>query len=287
MVTTFAKTSNLKIMKKLSIILSAIFLLSIFTSNAQDSIPNADFETWTTGTSPQSWQTVNSLLPPGFFACYQTANSYSADYALQLKTIDVDGLVVPGVVTLGEVGMGYTAGGIGFTAKPQSLKGFIRHPSAGDEVMVVAQFFKNGNEIGSAFWSTTDSVGDFTEFVAPVYFQTNENPDTLNITILSDPTTIGSSLVIDMLAFEFPTVAVHEPSEQKIAIYPNPCSTKLFMDLPGNMPVEVRIFDMQGKQVFHTKQQERTIGTASLPRGMYTVLVQSKDEMFREKLIKE
>lgn len=274
-------------MKQLQILLAIAFLTSIQFVFAQDSIPNSDFESWNTGTSPQSWQTVNNLLPPGNFACYQTSNSYSADYALQLKTIDLDGLSVPGVVTLGEVGMGYTSGGIGFTSKPIALKGFYKHPSVGDEVMVFVQFFKNGVEMGGGFWSTTDSVPNYTEFNAPINYQSSEFPDTMNITIITDQYTVGSSLLIDHLTFEYAMTSISDQKEEEVSIYPNPCSTQLFMNLSGNLPTEVRIFDMMGKQVMHEPQPVKTINTASLPKGMYTVLVSFEERTFSEKLIKQ
>jgi hypothetical protein len=168
--------------------LAQITMAILFSGNifAQDTLPNPDFEQWITNTIPNSWSSTNTLLPPGNIVCFRTTNSQTGNYAVQLKTIDLDGMAVPGVLTLGYVGMGFTAGGIAFTQKPLSLKGYIRHPSYGDEVMIIAEFYKNGNQIGSGFWSTTDSIGDYTEFVAPIVFQSMDTPDTLNITIITD-----------------------------------------------------------------------------------------------------
>lgn len=265
-----------------------LFLLCVIQiSNAQDSIPNADFEHWNSNTSPMNWQSVNMLLPPGYITCHQTSNSYNGDHALQLKTIDMDGFPIPGVVTLGTIGMGYSAGGTGFSTQPISLKGFIQHPSYDDEVMVVVEFFKNGTEIGSGFWSTTDSIPNYTEFIAPIYFQSTENPDTMNITILTDQNTIGSSLLVDALQFELTTTRVSNVKNEKVNVYPNPCRNYISLDIPGDRPSEIMIYDMQGALVMHHSIAQNYLDTSALNQGIYTLVIKSNDSIYKEKLIKQ
>lgn len=272
-------------MIKSKLLLSTVFLLSSIFSFSQDTIPNGDFETWYSGTSPAYWQSTNSLLPPGVLNCFQISASYTGDYAVQIKTIDLDGTPIPGVLSLGEVGMGYTAGGIGFTGKPSALKGSFIHGSAGDEVMIIAQFFKNGLEMGTGFWSTTDSVANYTEFIAPVFFQTDENPDTLLITMITDQYTVGSSLVVDNLHMEYVTTSLPSEKATQLNIYPNPCTNHLFVDLPSNLSAEIRLFDMNGRLVLHKQAINGRLDTSSLDSGIYTLLVDTGDKIHREKII--
>lgn len=274
-------------MKTLKISLFLISLFSIILLNGQDSIPNPDFELWNTNTAPTGWHTVNEILPAGFVTCHQSSNSYSGDFAIQLKTIHMDSVPIPGVMALGTVGMGYTEGGIAFSAKPISFKGFFIHPTQGDEVMIIVQFYKNGNEIGTGFWSTSDSVSEFTEFNTPIYYQSTEMPDTLNITIVTDQNTIGSSLLIDALAFEYTSTSISKNNSQQIAIYPNPCNHHVSLDLPGDTQADIQIFDMSGRRVLHTSGRETRINTSTLKQGVYSLLIKVNNEIYQEKLIKQ
>lgn len=271
-------------------VLTQITIAILFSGNifAQDTLPNPDYEQWITNTLPKNWSSTNSLLPPGNIVCFQTTNSHTGNYAVQLKTIDLDGMAVPGVLTLGYVGMGFTAGGIAFTQKPVSLKGYIRHPSYGDEVMVIAEFYKNGNPIGSGFWSTTDSIGDYTEFVAPIAFQSTESPDTLNITIITDQNQVGSSLQIDALEFEYTTTSVKEKNSPSATLYPNPCTDRLFLSTLETDPEDILIYDLSGQKI-HLDSSIRSgvIDVTALPTGIYIAELHFQDAVLRKKFIKQ
>jgi len=275
-------------MTKFNFIFSMIFLITANSLLSQDSIPNQDFEVWNSSTSPKFWQSTNIFLPPEYITCSQTSNSYNGIYAVQLKTIDMDGNLIPGVLTIGNIEIGYTSGGIGFSGKPESLKGYFRHPSAGDLVMVVVQFYKNGNEIGSGFWSTTDSIPGFIEFIAPITFQSTENPDTVNITILTDQYILGSSITLDALHFEYTTTSIINSPKEHMSIYPNPCNKYVVLDLPRDESFEICIFDLSGKMVLEkTWPKQNRIDTSELPPGTYILLVKTSMAIYREKLIKK
>ena len=174
---------------------------------SQDTIQNGGFETWYTPNYVQHWQTTNNVLPPGFVNCTQTSNSHTGNFAMQMKTIDMDGYLIPGVLTLGTVGIGFTSGGVPFTGKPVALHLFIRHPSAGDEIFLATEFFLEGEVIGGGSWSTTDSIAEYTEIVIPINYTSNFNPDTMNITLLTDAFTEGSMIQVDDVSVEYPITA--------------------------------------------------------------------------------
>lgn len=273
--------------------LNFIFTLAIFFAVhplfSQDTIPNQDFEDWNTNYSPEHWETTTDLLPPGYITCHVTSLSYSGNHALQLKSVDMNGYIVPGVVTLGTLGIGYTEGGVPFTARPQALKGFFQHPSSGDLIQVFVQFFKSGNPIGGGSWSTADSIPDYMEFTVPISFLTAEDPDTMNITILTDQETAGSSILLDALHFEYPTTSILQESGMKpLQIYPNPCSTQLIMDLPPNESFDVSIYNMSGQVMLQGPGRgDQTVDTSALPPGAYTLEVKSSQGVHLEKFIKQ
>ena len=276
-------------MTKLHLTFSVILLLATVSLFSQDTIPNRDFEGWITSTNPKHWQTTTGLLPPGYVTSMRTSNSVTGDYAMKLVTIDIDSMPVPGVICLGTIGMGFTEGGIPFTGKPESLKGYFMHPSIGDIVMAVAQFYKNGIEIGGGYWSTIDSVGAYTEFVMPISFQSPEAPDTLNITILTDQQIIGSMLYLDALHFEYTTTAVEErPTDTGLEVYPNPCSDRLFMNVPGEGPYTASIFSLNGKEMATAAHgEDHSINTSRLTPGAYVLSVRTQDRIFKNTIIKQ
>ena len=255
----------------------------------QATIPNQDFEGWISSTHPKNWKTTTQMLPPGYVTCQRTTNSHSGTYAIELTTIDMEGWAVPGVITLGELGIGYTSGGIAFADKPETLKGFLRHPSQGDMVMVIVQFYSAGNEIGTGFWSTTDSIPDYQEFNVPITFMSTVTPDTMNITILTDQNQAGSKLFVDGLHFEYATTEVGEmEGGQGLRVYPNPCGDQIWFSTDPGSPFEAFFYDLQGREVSATGALTgESVDTSHLPGGSYVMLVRSPLGIFREKILKQ
>ncbi|MCF8368662.1 MAG: T9SS type A sorting domain-containing protein [Bacteroidales bacterium] len=272
---------------KLLTLIAAIVLFAINTS-AQDSIPNSNFENWYGTYYPSNWQTTNIFLPPGTFTCNKTNNSFEGEWALQMKTIQLDSAsLIPAVATLGELGIGYTAGGVAYTHRPLSLKGYFIHPSFGDEVMIAVQFYKNGDEIGGGQWASTDSVADYTLFEIPINFGTSENPDTMNITILTDPWAVGSSITIDALSFELPVTQITGTNENKPHVYPNPVLDQMYIDMGNIEPFSYNIINASGSVVqSNSSQVTSKINTAGLPGGFYLIKINSAAGIFTGKFLK-
>lgn len=272
---------------KTSITLLSLFLtLSIFS---QGTIPNQDFEAWVNSTSPKNWQSTTQLLPPGFITCQRTDSSHTGSFAIELTTIDLDGWAVPGVITLGTVGIGYTEGGIEFTDKPESLKGFIRHPSSGDQVKVIVQFYNNGNVIGGGAFMTTDSIPGYQEFTAPISYTSSLAPDTMNITILTDMEIPGSTMTIDGLHFQYTTTNTgHNNEKSSLNIHPNPCNNQLYMNTPPGESYEASIYDLNGRTVASQAETgKNSLNTSGIPSGTYLLVVKMQNNIYRQKFIKQ
>lgn len=275
-------------MKKLTLLIGMALIIGTLGVQAQETIPNNGFEAWNSSTDPKDWQTVNDLLPMGFIACYQTSNSYEDSSALFMKTIDLDGMLVPAVASLGTVGMGFTEGGIPYTAKPESLKGYFKHQSSGDPVSLFVQFFNQGTEIGSGSWTTSDSIADFTMFEAPITFSSALNPDTMNITIITDQFTLGSSITIDALQFEFAPVVVNEVEYNSIQVYPNPCYDYISIKTDKNIN-SLEVINLSGEKILleEIKGTTKKIDLRNLPKGLYVLKIDSENNSFTRKIIKK
>lgn len=260
-------------MKVLSLSFLVLFLAGV--SRTQDSIPNAGFEMWTNPYTPEHWETTNLLIPPGHFTCSRTGNCCQGSWAIQLKTISFEGFIVPGVASLGHIGMGYTEGGVPFTGRPSAIKGWFRHPSKKDEVALYVQFFRNGEEIGGAEWTMSDSVPGYTPFTVPVVFTSPLTPDTINITILTDWIVPGSMLQIDGLEFEFPPVGMGYPDAVplRIEVSPNPTSGRVRIRLPQEQLCDIAVYNLTGEVVLSLRdvRDEQQVDLTGVPSGVYLV----------------
>ena len=271
---------------KLLIAISILFVSAL--SFAQDTIPNHSFENWATNYNPQNWETTNLLLPLGINNCSQSTNSFTGNYALFLESIDLDGQIVPGVATIGTLDFYTTTGGIPYSDKPVALKGFFQHPSFGDEILIGVEFFKDGIGIGGGVFTTTDSISEYTEFVIPLSYNPGLNPDTLNITILTDPYKAGSTLLIDGLEMEFQTTGTQVPEiENHISCYPNPSDGKINFDLGAYNNSEIQIYNSNGKliQELHTTSNEMIIDLSNSKPGLYLGMVRQGNTIMKEKII--
>ncbi|OQX76721.1 MAG: hypothetical protein B6D61_08375 [Bacteroidetes bacterium 4484_249] len=262
-----------------------IFLVMIsITTLAQDSIPNNNFEYWNAIHIPKYWETTNIFLPPGITTVIRTTDSYEGDYAMKLQTINIDSILVPGVATLGHVGMGYTYGGTPFAHKPTAINGYIKHLSNDDEVFISVQFYKNGNEIGGGVWSTTDSIGEYSEFTAPISFSSSEIPDTMNITILTDPDKEGSTLFIDNLSLTIQTGLNENCADIGTNVYPNPTSGYLNINPSFNFKYDYFLYDMNGNKTFEktgVEGKQEVLFNNEKP-GIYSLHIISADKKYME-----
>lgn len=274
-------------MKNKLFIAASIVIITI-SSYGQDTIPNHNFENWINIYHPVNWETTNLLLPPGFTNCAQSSNSYTGDYAISLETIDVDGMLVPGVATIGKLELFSTKGGIPYTAKPEALKGFYLHPTSGDEILIGVEFFKEGNAIGGGLWTSTDSVSDYTPFYIPITFYSYQTPDTLNITIVTDQFKEGSSVLIDGLEMEFQTTQINETTNQrKTRCYPNPSSGIITIEQTLQEDLEIQIYSMDGKLVkqVHISSKLKNLDLTDNKPGIYSAVFIYGDEVLAEKII--
>ena len=269
--------------------ISILAILFSVTAMAQDSIPNNDFENWYSATTPYNWETTNIFLPPGTATCIADSNAYNGNLAMQLKTIKLDDFLIPGVATLGHVEIYSTSGGIPYTDKPNSLSGFVKHPGQGDSIFVAVQFFNKGQLIGAGTWGTTDSIPNYTSFTAPIQFYSNENPDTMNIVLLTDPNKQGSTFIVDDLHLEIQTGVTMKREIKRLHIYPNPATNELNIDPQTQAYYDYSIYSNSGEKLQgeNNIRGRKKTNLNILDPGTYIIVVMEDNKILgRELFIK-
>ncbi|MCD4665492.1 MAG: PCMD domain-containing protein, partial [Bacteroidales bacterium] len=197
-------------MKKLVLllILTIYFTQLVFTQDIQ----NSGFEDWTNQVlfeEPDQFTSSNILSYPsiGEPNVTKTTDAYSGNYAVRLETVAVDEESLTGAIFIGEPGDEAVIGGVPFTERPDSIKGYAKYNvPAGDTAYVLALFKKLGIPLGICL---VPFVGEQTEYqqfsMAVQWLNPILSPDTLATGVLSssmfsEPIP-GSWIIVDSIHF--------------------------------------------------------------------------------------
>ena len=280
-------------MKKLLLSAGAAIL---FSGIASAQINNGGFETWAADgsncQSPVQWGTLNgSTSVLGICtATKETVNIHGGAAALKLTTKFIGfpiNQMAPALCTNGVINTTTEAidGGDPFTERPTAFTGwYLAAPLSGDQYSFDAALthWNTGTSrrdtIGTATFSGTATVTTYTQFTATVTYTDVINPDTLVIALLpSNPITpvANSSVTFDDLEYTTSTVGINANTKENIAVYPNPVSENLFVNMAGIQGASVLVFDITGKKVAQQILNEKTntVNVASLANGMYVYQV--------------
>jgi len=187
--------------------------LSIFCSAAfAQSIPNSGFENWSYKTfyeDPDLFYSTNvfSYALMGEPNVTKTTESQSGNYAVRLETVATSDGSVAGAIFIGELGEDGIYGGIPYTERPDSLKGYARYDiTDGDTAYVLALFKKFGAPLGICFIRFTGTQTEYESFSAPVQWLIPIiSPDTLATAVLSSTMfgqpVPGSMIIVDNIQF--------------------------------------------------------------------------------------
>ena len=85
--------------------------------------------------------------------------------------------------------------------------------------------------------------------------------------------------------FSFGTLSVDENTVQNSSIYPNPTKDILFLDIQENINT-IEIFDLQGKKIFESYTNLKSIDVRDFKIGLYIIRIKSKHELTTMKFIK-
>lgn len=195
-------------------LLSALFLLLNYLSlNAQseEQIPNSSFENWTDDHTAEGWNSYElDLGYTAFYTANQSTDATAGDYAVELVTQDV----LPGIILLGDIELEtYTpSGGIPFTSRPTGFSFSYKYAPVGDDEGLAIALLTKWNQteqvsdtVGAGFFMIQEAQADYTRADVPVYYQSDEIPDTINIGFISSGETpqAGTVLTVDELEMRY------------------------------------------------------------------------------------
>ncbi|MFN8257305.1 MAG: PCMD domain-containing protein [Bacteroidales bacterium] len=212
-----------------------IFALLISCKNEDENpvvvhkeVPNADFEDWGSVLEfeiPDGWGTSNfSLFGAVTFntVTKEQDDVFSGSFCPRLETkgqiIDNSEVKVVGLITLGnfdvniETKKAKVSGGIAFTGRPVALEGYYKYSGVGLDSCFVDIAITKYNKtlhfkdtIGKGRFSSA-SVPDWKKFNLSIDYNSSDDPDSLNIIILSSDTSIfepGSTMWVDKLKLTY------------------------------------------------------------------------------------
>jgi len=277
-------------MKK-TLLFGILSLIISVAMMAQEQMPNGDFEQWEDlgYQNPVNWVNPNPYISGtlGMLTVLQSDDAAEGTYSAFLETRDTLAYVIPGLVTLGEFvidfinATAHVEGGIPFTGRPMGLSGSYKcNPAAGDFGMVIAFFTKYNttkgarDTIAAATLTFPTAVGDWTNFNLPITFNTTEDPDTMNIIVVSSNMAMpqpGGSMYIDNLAFEYEAGIGDIEENVATSIYPNPVQNQLSFSFEKEITADLKVFNNDG-QLVHSESirgSEHQIDVSGMASGTY------------------
>jgi hypothetical protein len=193
----------------LLLLITSLFFIQ-FAAHSQ-SISNNGFENWSTRLffeNPDIYNSSNfySYVLNGIANVTKSTDAQSGNYALKIETIEVNNEIVEGSVFIGSIEDDNVSGGIPFTEKPDSLKGFAKYNVMNNDTAYVAVLFKKfGAPIGICFVRFYGTQNNYEAFSAPVQWLLPFTPDTIAVAILSSTkfsqAIPGSTIIVDNISF--------------------------------------------------------------------------------------
>lgn len=272
-----------------------LFLIVFCTTlYAQNDIPNAGFEEWEEEIlykDPLHWDTPNEISATfGQQVVFRSDDAHTGTYSVKMETKSVLGFAAPGAITLGEFEVDFInqtasiSGGVPLNKRPASLKGYYKTMPVEDDSTVALIYFYRYNEMeqqidtiayGATFFA--DEQQEWTEFTVPIEYQMEENPDTMNIIMVSaasytDPKT-GSILYVDDLILEMGSgIALDIFQKVKTTVSPNPFHRDVNFKFAKTMKnARLIIYNDAGKKLHESPVNGSTHqpDLYSLPAGSY------------------
>lgn len=291
-------------MRKHLLSLTALLFIGIFTQ-AQNDIPNQSFESWDADTSVMQviyWSPVNWSTPNEFIALAGMADklvvtydleAYTGDTCARLEskeiTIFTFSMVAPGTITLGTFNIdkinftGSVSGGIPFTQKPTKMKGYWKYtPVESDSGMAAVILTKWNTEtstrdtIGEGLLTINREVSEWTEFEVEIGYMIDEDPDTMNVIMMSSDIMNGfegSLMLVDDLSLELNAGLTYDLMPRiAVSIYPNPANDYAVFEL-AEIPDEglLKIFDARGQliSIYQVNDKLMEVSTSEFDQGTY------------------
>jgi hypothetical protein len=197
-----------KIMKT-KLLMTIAVVLMVFGVKAQNSIPNGNFESWTSSTfeDPQFYKSSNSEnyhnnLP---FNCIKTTDAYHGSYAVKLTTGANKSMAY--FLNSQPNGDPPWHGGMPFNQKPTGIRGYYKSAvPAGDSAFVLVNLSKNGTGIGFYTFKFYGTHSTYTPFSFTFKPALTVAPDSIIVgfassDVFNDIAITGSMIQVDSISF--------------------------------------------------------------------------------------
>lgn len=300
-----------KIFTTLYLSLLAFALSSVVLSgslNAQNPIPNPDFEEWSNN-EPVGWNSLNqNILGTDFITVTRDqSNPQSGTSCVKVQTVMhnifiVGPVTMPGILSLGEITLdivnqtGSVEGGVPIETRPNSLSGWYRNQlTTGDANIIGIGLFRwNGSSrdtlaLGYSFFS--EQATDWQHFNIPIDYMMWEMPDTMNImffssNLLSGNMVDGSTIWVDNLSLEYGPVATNNVIAAAAPSVRAASGQNLFtLTGMGSDVSAISIFSLSGSCVLKIKpapgQHEMDFNASGLKAGLYILRIENSDGSFK------
>lgn len=258
------------------ILLSAIIVLFFMgTVWAQADIPNKDFENWENKVlfyDPVDWSTPNTFtFLAGVLVVMPDTATHSGDTCAKLVTQEINfqgnPIFAPGTVTLGTFLIdkinftGMIVGGIPFTERPVSFKGYFKYFPQNNDIGMFYIFFTKWNEanltrdtIGMGMMPVPMEFTEWTDFSIDVGYLNQEIPDSMNVIAMSSDMlsgSAGSTMYIDDFSLEMESGIEYDlMPEIKVKVFPNPASDQVYFEFARSLEQgRLIIYNVKGAEV--------------------------------------
>ena len=201
-------------MKNKNLFLLIILLFSGTIIQAQVvQLPNSDFENWEDINHATDWNSYDFLYI--YHTAEQSTDASHGTYGVKLETQSVAGLgEIPGLILLGEIDMEtyMPEGGVPFTGRPTGISFDYKYDPMPNDSMIMLLIMTKWNEgtnsrdtIAGTFFTQNEEVATYTKTIQPIFYQSIEEPDTINVGFISSGQTpvAGSVLYVDSITMRY------------------------------------------------------------------------------------
>ena len=174
------------------------------------------------------------------------------------------------------------------TQTPGHLNMYAKfHPEEGEAMYVIAFSKLGGIPVGFAYYSTAETLDDYTLISVP--FDSPLVPcDSVNIIIgcggvASHKTT---ELLVDDITFDFVPDGVNSYERPMFSVSPNPAAGQFFINPDENAPYAYQMFDLQGRVICAENYCEgvSSVNTSNLAKGVYVLKINQNGKSFPQKV---
>lgn len=279
-------------MKKVTFLTS---LCALATSVVFGQLVNGDLETWSVVggyDTPTGWATSNAALGTTATTVTKSTDFHSGAFAAKLEgkqgVVNVPPfgpvpVVVPGLITTGQLSGTSVVGGQAYTTKSISLTGYYKYtPSGADLALIEVSLFKRNSSTNKrdriAYGKLeTGAEPNYTLFDIKLVYDPafTADPDSQLITISSSKSitaaVANSLLYVDHVEFTGIVTGINESNiTANSSAYPNPAVNELTIttDEKAN---SIALYDIAGRMMDEVAVENKTanVNTSAYAKGIY------------------